>query len=165
MDSVILFLSNIFMTTGFVAFMFFVAIITDYNQSKNDNFGWAVFFTITAIACSWSMITINLWVLAVVAACWIPVGILWAFLKWKLRIDYVRYNIQSKGLPKNSPEYNRLAEKLNVDNVKSNIAYWILFFPISIVSTCLFNVFESIEYLVTVKLGGKFKSMAAKAFE
>lgn len=154
------------MATGwFVLGMLLLTVIVDYKQSQNDNFGWSVFFTLITAACAYLLIKPSGTALLLTLVCWIPVGIAWSMFKWKLRISKTKYVINTEKLKPDSSEYKRLRRRLDIDTVKSTVAYWVVFFPISMMSTCLFNIFESIEYLVTVKLGGTFRRMAAEAFK
>lgn len=165
MDNILAFLGNFMVTTWFVIFMFIVAVITDYSQSKRDDFGWSVFFTLIAATCGWLLVKPSVTMVIAAAILWIPLGICWAFCKWKLRIDKAQYTIRTEQLTPGDAEYERLKRSLDIDKVKGTVAHWILFFPVSILSTLLFNVFDFVEYLITVRLGGAFKRMAAKPFE
>lgn len=165
MESFLLFAGSLFASTWFVVSMFFIAVISDYNQSKRDNFGWSAFYTIIALIATCLMFKPSVGLVIGILVCWIPLGLCWAVAKWKLRISHTKYLISEMNLTSGDAEYRKLQRRLDIDNVKSTVAYWVLFFPISMMSTCLFNVFESIEYLVTVKLGGTFKRMAAEAFK
>lgn len=168
METILATIGAIALTWWFIIGMFVLAIITDYNQSKKDDFGWAAFYTIIALVCLYLHVDPSTTAVIVTLVCWVPAGLIWAVFKWKLRISKIKYEIKTKNIQKSDSvhsEYHALKCKLDVDRVKSTIAYWVLFFPVSIFSTCFVNVFDAIEYLVTVKLGSMFRRMADKAFE
>lgn len=165
METILATLSGIVLSWAFIIAVFLIAVFADYRESKNDDFGWPAFYTVVAVTCACLLTKPSLFAVAVVAVAWIPVGLIWAVTKWKLRISKTKYEIERHNLVKGTSQYELLKDRLDIDKVKSTVAYWVLFWPISLLSTCLFNVFESIEYLVTVKLGGKFRKMAEEAFK
>lgn len=165
MDTILASIGAVVLSWGFIISVFIFAIVCDYNESQKDEFGWAAFWTIVATVCLYLLIQPNVWVAIGVALCWIPAGLCWATIKWKLRIAKTKYVIETKKLLPNTPDYVVLERKLDINEVKSTVAYWTLFFPVSIISTCFVNVFDSIKYLVTVKMGKFFSKMAEEAFK
>jgi len=161
-------IGSVVLTWSFIIGLFVFSVFVDYTQSKKDDFGWSVFWTLILAVCLYLHVQPSALTMGIIVGAWIPLGMVWAVVKWKLRISKTKYEISSNGLTPDGygkSEYNILKNKLDVDRVKSTIAYWVMFFPISIFSTCFVNVFDAIEYLVTVKFGSMFKRMAAKAFE
>jgi MFS family permease len=165
METLLASIGAVVLTWGFIVAVFILAIVSDYNESQKDEFGWAATWTILGAICLYLLIDPSPWVAGIIAVCWVPVGLIWATIKWKLRISKTKYEIETKKLEKGYPAYEILRSKLDIDEVKSTVAYWTLFFPVSFVSTCFVNVFDSIKYLVTVKMGKFFRNMAEEAFK
>ena len=153
------------LTLWFIIPMFILAVLSDYSESKKDECGWASLWAILCITASVIYLKLSTISIIIILAFWIPIGLCWAIFKWKLRVNKTKYIIQTEEIEKDSVKYNSLKENLDINKRRKTVTYWVLFFPISIVSTCFINIFDSIEYLVTVKFGNYFKKLSEEAFK
>lgn len=165
METVIGFVTGIMLSWWFIFAIFFMAIISDYTESKKDEFGWAAFYTVVATVCLYFHLDPSGAMIGMVLLAWLPIGMLWSIAKWKIRINKTKYEIQTNKLEPHMAHYILLQSRLNIDNVKSTVTYWVICWPISMVSTCFVNVFDFVEYIITVKMGKMFKNMAEEAFK
>lgn len=163
MTSVIAFVGSFVLSWWFIAAVLFMSVVSDYRGSKRDNCSWATFYAVVGFVSLVWLLKPSAIMLGTMLILWIPLGIVWAIVKWKMRCNKVRYELKNKSL--SGTEQGTLKSLVDIDKRKTTVTYWAVFFPVSIVSTCFVNVFDLVEYIITVKLGNVFKNMAEEAFK
>lgn len=111
-----------------------------------DNIKTAVFLGLTAIVISYIMFSVPLTTLALILLGYVIVGILWSFWRYK---RFVSSGV--KGLSRNaSDQYKRtMLQHLSPEQNKGMLVFWILMWPLSLVSNFIGDFINLIQKLVT----------------
>ena len=155
----------IFTSVWFILSILAILVICEWVRDKNEGtmfFTSCLFIVLVLAICMSNAISLTVGIIILVL--WVPVGLVWAyFFKWKARASKVSWEIESGKGKLRCSDYKELRDKLDINRQKGLVAYWTLMFPINIVSTLLLDIFDGVEYLVTVKLGKHFRNVADKA--
>lgn len=146
-------LAAIFTPTVIIALLLLLAIFADYKSER----GWAVFLglAVLGVLVGTAGITIN--TVLITAAAWIPIGIVWSIWRWSRFCDKVVQDINENGNAKSAEH------RLSFSRNSAIITYWVLFWPVSLVSTACEDVFDVIEKLMTKFFTHTFDKISKRA--
>lgn len=166
METVLAFIMGLTINLWFVIPLFIVNIFWEAGSSRDDTYGFSSFLTIILTVCVFMLFKPSWLYLSVGVILWLPIGAVWAIHKWKIRIGTIRNSFKEGEFTKEDfYEYRKAEQKIDINQSKSTVAHWVLCWHISMLATLVFDIFEYIEYLITVKFGKIFKDIAQGALD
>lgn len=127
--------------------LFVFGTLFEYNEAR----GWAVFTAIVALLVSFFYFDVPLGTLAVYAAGYVAIGVVWSFWRYKryveVRADKIRemYNDPNKDQHLRRSFINDLRPTSNLDTITA----WIVIWPFSFVESVAGDLINFIQNLVT----------------
>lgn len=144
---------GIFILSAFVIF----GILSEHNKSS----GWAVFWLILALPVAWLTFSVSWITLAVGAAAYIAIGLVWSWWRYKRQITETIEKYKS------SDSYAREAALRSVHpkQMLGTITAWVVVWPFSMVENVVGDVINFVQTLITKFFRGIYYSIYNSAVE
>lgn len=159
MDTLIGLFGIVVASTAWLVLLIGSCLLTSSSSDKGRNMWWHAF---GCIALFWTIVERVVFTetqLFILGCVWVPVGVIWVLAKWYWRVKRVKHQVSTFDELKYL-DFDRLKESINVDEQKSVIALWFIFWPVSMVCTFTIDIGRTVEYLIAVQFGSVFKKMA-----
>ena len=109
----------------------------------------------------------SLFIIGVVVAAWIPIGLLWSIFRWKRHCNKLvnEYNARKPFKDAHIEQMNRMTldQDISVENNKSALIYWVLVWPVSLVESLVGDIIHMVSELVTKKFREIFEKISNSA--
>ncbi len=166
MDVVIPFVLGMTINLWFVVPLYLFAACVECASNRDDKYAFSSVLTVILTICVFRLLEPSLLIGIGVALLWLPIGAVWAVQKWRMRVAIVKNDFDSGVFTKDDEYvYAAAQKKIDINKSKTVVAHWVLFWHMSMVATLIFDVFEYVEYLITVKFGKVFKDISKGALD
>jgi len=142
-EGLIGFAAGVLLTWPALILLVLMAIFCEYREAH----GWVVFYGLVILGICYFFFSIPLMTLAISAAAYIPVGLLWSFWRYKRyvgkRVEYIKTHFSSQA------DRDYAVKEMQPKNMLGTIVQWILVWPFSVIENLISDVIKAIENLVT----------------
>lgn len=168
-EAIIGFVVGILSSVWFLVAVVVMMCLSEFEGSSNNRrSGWAEFWGFVVLGLTFLVFDFTWQQYAIVAAAWLPLGLAWAALKWKFRVDRVReeWTLRKaehtkKPKPTDSLYAQQMLEQLEISRNKSLITHWVILWPVSLFTSLTIDLYDVVKFIVTVKCAKLFDRISA----
>lgn len=148
------FIAGMLFTWPVLVLLGIIAILTEHK----DRSGWAAIFAIGFVAVVYVIFDITWQNLLLIAAAYIPIGIVWSIFRFRRFCDFVV--AETKRTNGNRDAAKR---KVEMSNNMDNIVYWAAAWPFSFLSSILGDLIDVMDSLIRNLFGKTFAKISQAA--
>ena len=111
----------------------------------NEAHGWAMFMGVVSAVVAYFFFAIPLMTLLVYAACYLAVGFIWSFWRYKRYADQIVEMYSGRNLSARK----EAVEKLRPTNMLDKITTWVLIWPFSMIENVLGDFIKVVQTFIT----------------
>lgn len=147
-----------------LAILVLVSAVFDHRESPV----WESLTAALSIFVLFQLIDVSWLVFGIVLVCYIPIGILWSYYRWRKQCNDIVRELTTKAQNKETITkfdkniYNR---KLDFDQNIKTMAFWILVWPFSMISNVIGDLYDALCILISTRLSNKFRAISNKAMD
>lgn len=165
-----------------VASLVILALLFEYNSRTE----WSAFMLVVGGIISAVLSGVSITTIGIVAACYVPIGAIYSFWRWRRFVRTVVREINDKlkdsqngevflsisnGSWSSKEAYTKeqipkyITEEYTVGNYWSKIVGWIVIWPISVIDSFVGDIIDMLRTLVTGWLAGAYNKITKNALE
>lgn len=146
------FLLGIVLSWPALILLILIAIGFEHNEAH----GWTVFALIIIAGMAFFMFNLTWTQIGIVAAAWIPVGLIWSFWRWKRHVSNTVRKVRNEELSIDRGKRDIMPSG-NVDK----ITYWVLAWPFSLVEMLLGDIIDIVQSMIRSVFRGTYARISA----